>query len=507
MRIITTVGVSLLENNEKQFIRYHSELMDHNAFDLNEQLKYQDIKEKAQKIKEASFYNFDGCAEISSLRRIIKELPAKHEKIAVYLLASDTILSAGVAVFIKSWFGLQRVKEGFASRNIEVHFPDIDQKGFEDPHGQIVKNLRIDDRATYNQGFDNLIETIGKILPELKSHGHVDNCIFNITSGYKAIVPIMSTLGHLAGIPLQYLFDERKTSYQQEVIEMAPLPIVGINWILIDACKPFLNQHPIWKSTEGHVSTISDHPNAKAVVKKLAALGLLRQLAGNQYCLSVLGLILSKFRNLGGERGDQMEYIFFHYFSQGEKADEPANPVNRYQAIGGLSHNVYFKESDFSFSFLDIQQVNTIELGDIDLYLRSIDDKELFLCEVKSRTFFRKEAKDIKYYKQLLARKRYYQQKLDDPAFKFERVQVALLVYEFQFEGFEQSILEDQDLNETLLNYKDYEEQLLVPNDQQLDIRVFTAQCPIGLKKKLHLSANYTNFFKTPTFNWEEKTK
>jgi hypothetical protein len=75
------------------------------------------------------------------------------------------------------------------------------------------------------------------------------------------------------------------------------------------------------------------------------------------------------------------------------------------------------------------------------------------------------------------------------------------LVYEFQFEGFEQAILEDQELKECLQLYEAYDKKR--PTEQGLNLQLLAAQCPIQLKQAQNLSANYTNFFKTPTFNWE----
>ena len=129
-------------------------------------------------------------AEIESIVKIQQEV---GQKIQVYLIATDTVLSRLASEIIAS-----SLKQYF-SPNIEVYFnPEID----------VINNLRIDDFDRFRQGLVKLSDRFYQIAGNKLAANQSEDIILNITGGYKGIVPFLSLLGQINQTSIQYIFED-----------------------------------------------------------------------------------------------------------------------------------------------------------------------------------------------------------------------------------------------------------------------------------------------------------
>jgi len=197
-KVIALVGTSIFENYMKE-----------NGIDIYDTLKVksfrefegwkEDIDDLQENVSEWAKEKVDASAEIKSLLKIKEEL--KQDKLSVYLLASDTILSPLAAEIIKEWFN---EKEGF-----EIYF--------EKKYGKdVIEGLQVKNGKNFeDKGLMNLFERIEEI-----TGGNTKNIIFNITGGYKAVVPFLTFYAQIYEVPAYYIFEN-----EDELIKLPQLPI------------------------------------------------------------------------------------------------------------------------------------------------------------------------------------------------------------------------------------------------------------------------------------------
>ena len=122
----------------------------------------------------------------------------------VYLLTTDTVLPRLAATIMEQYFRAKPRKR--------LSIKEI----------VIIKNLQVADASRFkNIGLGKLIRQIDTI-----SAGDYTNLVFNITGGYKAVIPYLTLMAQAHRIPAYYVFEEAK---EKQLLEI-PLAPVEIDW-------------------------------------------------------------------------------------------------------------------------------------------------------------------------------------------------------------------------------------------------------------------------------------
>ena len=199
MRIITTVGTSLITNSLVDCDALEDQIFDLKLFEPGSNLE-RAIQQKENEL--LNFLNNNGTsAEIDSLKKIDPEGTAE-----IYLLCTETVPSYICGRVIRNYLSPANVvlKE--------------------------IAGLQIKDAKKFeNEGFFNLVEAVTSIS---KDYAGVK---LNISGGYKALIPPLTLLAQLERIPLYYLYEG-----SDELIETGSLPI-DFDWVVIEKYGSFLN--------------------------------------------------------------------------------------------------------------------------------------------------------------------------------------------------------------------------------------------------------------------------
>ncbi|WP_242826028.1 putative CRISPR-associated protein [Desulfurispora thermophila] len=155
----------------------------------------------------------EASAEITSLWKIKQET---GQDIAASLIATDTILSRLAAEII------EKVLQG----QFKVFF---------EPVLDVIPGLQVKDRKKFEKtGLVELLERIEKIIFS-RAGGDYGQVGLNITGGYKAVIPYLTILGQVKGIPLYYIFERT-----DELIKLPQAPL-SINWSMFEKYSHVLN--------------------------------------------------------------------------------------------------------------------------------------------------------------------------------------------------------------------------------------------------------------------------
>jgi len=260
-KIITIVGISIFENNDVDFTQIKGQSL----------LEYENYIDEIEEIKQ-EIKNFDS-AEIT--------VAEKYKNEEIVLIASDTLESIVAAEIIKDFLEKEEIKVRFEKS--EEH---------------IIKDLNIDNKENFTKGINNLIDVIfNQITNDKKIVLKPDEIIFNITGGYKGIIPYFSTIAQIFDYEIVYTFEDKSKS--NELIEIKPLPI-EIDRGLLEIYYPYLDNQ----------SLITDD-----IKEKLLNLGLY---SDNQ--LTPLGkIVLLTVKNTPLSKdvfGHFIEYKVYEYFVQ-----------------------------------------------------------------------------------------------------------------------------------------------------------------------------------------------
>ncbi|MBT1247057.1 MULTISPECIES: putative CRISPR-associated protein [unclassified Thermosipho (in: thermotogales)] len=184
-KVISMVGTSIITNvleEEEGLYNYYDELKDKSYSD------WEYYERKIRKIKDGVLEylkddeNFEkASAEIESILEISKKYKDENKK--VYLLTTDTILSYLSAEIIKTIF-----EEYVENSDIEIKI-------------HLVKSLNVNEN--FVEGLNNLIEKIENI-----AGGYYENLIFNITGGYKGIIPYLTIMAVVNECEIYYIHEE-----------------------------------------------------------------------------------------------------------------------------------------------------------------------------------------------------------------------------------------------------------------------------------------------------------
>jgi len=196
--IITTVGTSVFTNYQEEHEDINDKIEDLKSKPYNE---WKNCKDDTKSIKKTIHRwltsNNKSSAEIKS----ISELKKKYGKVSVQLIATDTILSVLAADILKEYF-MQENQE-----NVEVIF---------DKDNNVIIGLQVENKDRFVKvGLITLIERLNSLMGT-----SYEDMIFNITGGYKALIPYMTIMGQIYNIPICYIFEET-----DELIEIPQAPV------------------------------------------------------------------------------------------------------------------------------------------------------------------------------------------------------------------------------------------------------------------------------------------
>lgn len=247
MKIITTVGTSLFTNYTKGEVK--DSFINDDYQDIGDALKelekvpsseYSDQRYYPQirtiksvietkwikgivkkndywEIKEGEF-NLDASAEIKSLVKITSQIKQNYK---IYLLYSDSVLSQLAAEILKENLPT------LLKQDIKIHC-------------DLIENLVVDSFEKFNIGLINLVKKIREIFKNefnlqvnntftIETKQKIsDEFIFNISGGYKAVIPFLTILAQLYNIESKYIFEE-----SDEVITIPHINI-GIDELFIE---------------------------------------------------------------------------------------------------------------------------------------------------------------------------------------------------------------------------------------------------------------------------------
>lgn len=198
-KVITTVGTSIISNYMESggkklgsYEKYLNESFENWEEDYSKSIK-KILKYWMKKIDEE-----DISAEIKSLIKIKKEEDCDLD---VYLITTDTVASNICAQLIADYF------EDKKADRIEVKYDSVKDN---------IKSLQVENRKKFVQeGLPNLINRIREI-----ANNYYDNVIFNITGGYKGVIPYLTIMAAVNGSSIKYIFEE-----SNELITIPSLPL------------------------------------------------------------------------------------------------------------------------------------------------------------------------------------------------------------------------------------------------------------------------------------------
>lgn len=210
-KVITTVGTSLFQN----YFRANSEAK--NYFDKLKNKSATDSWEEYSglghigKLKQAVWKVIKNSgdpsisAETQSLFKIKSFI---KEDLTVFLIATDTILSRLAAEILMEWY--------------QAHYSDWEINFSSQPGHDLIKGLQVQNLSLYKrEGFPNLISRIRKIAND---GVYWDDIAFNLTGGYKGIIPVLTTIAQVERVPCYYLFQEDDESHP-DLIEIPAVPL------------------------------------------------------------------------------------------------------------------------------------------------------------------------------------------------------------------------------------------------------------------------------------------
>lgn len=217
-KVITPVGLSLFTNffkqNSSQSLKDDFDEFRGDTNHLYTADEYEKYKDDLQTLKNAVF-NFavnqeQAAAEISSL---VKIQALVKDDLEISLLSTDTILSFLAATILKDVF-----IEKYSQQSPSMEVKQI----------KAVNGLRVEKRKTFEQ--DGVVGLINAI--DRESEGYYGNMVFNMTGGYKAIIPYLTIMAQINNVPLYYTFEE--TEHVKEELLRIPQAPIDIKWELFE---------------------------------------------------------------------------------------------------------------------------------------------------------------------------------------------------------------------------------------------------------------------------------
>lgn len=206
-QVITTVGLSLFTN----YLKQNDDIKD-KYDDLNQPNmavskwveNNKDIESIRKTVQEWAKGKSDVSAEIKSLIKLSNNY--KQEGLNIYFVATDTILSKLAAEIIQS-----TLKEQYPNWVIQEKI-------------EVIEGLAVhsNDLKSIHSGYQELIKYLNSVTFE--------GVIYNISGGYKALIPIMTLIASVKKVNLCYIYED-----SNKLIEIPPFPFEYD----VSICGPF----------------------------------------------------------------------------------------------------------------------------------------------------------------------------------------------------------------------------------------------------------------------------
>lgn len=458
MKIITTVGTSILFNWSKGDTKRYKDCR--GTFDLDtwEDIKSSDIYKLVPHWAIQTGQN--ASAEIASIIGIQAE---RKEPLDIVLLCTDTLESYLAAHCVKLFFESDVLGEN--KGNFSIAEPIR------------IENLLVSSKDVFEKGLLNLFGSISTI-----SNGDWNKVGFNITGGYKAIIPHITILAQIFKLPIYYIFEENEQQ-NYELLKVPQIP-VSFDWLEVEPVLDFLKDEfkqdattvklfdllgkgyviekkdsydltktvlgaDAWRSKKIDFSDMTKLSLFNAIYKKLLNNGLI-----NHDCnLTPIGKLIQqqKEKRPAGKDflGHTMELFIESYFNQATRHEslQHYSVQEKYDITGSYS-------IDLSNGNISINK-KEIKIGDIDVHLFNNTTNTPVICEVKAFSAMSDYTKEIEtkddYLFQLKARILKY---LEDK--KCNSIEILLLIYEFQLAGNEKCLkekIQSYENTSTILNH------------------------------------------------------
>ena len=216
--IISTVGTSLFANyiewsendiKNRQSINKELKAIETLAaaaeYSFSQKQAFDSIKASVENWLNSDSEKKDYSAEISSIKKFVEEKNLSKDDFQLYFIATDTALSKLAMELIMNYF-----KEKFGTKDVVS--------------GKVAEGLRLNNKDAYeSEGFNNLL----RIIDEIKMQGN-ERLVFNISGGYKGIIPYMTIYAQLIKANIFYLYEDAS-----DIIEIPNLPMsLKINYCM-----------------------------------------------------------------------------------------------------------------------------------------------------------------------------------------------------------------------------------------------------------------------------------
>ncbi len=204
--VITTVGTSIFtnyfeENKDKNTVKNYYDSIEGKPYS-----QYQEYENDINDLRKAIINHIE--ENKSNLKKLSAELKSlilltekEEEKLNVYLLATDSILSP---------LACEIIKQTIDTSN------DLNMKIIYNNKTEVINDLQVLDDSNLKNGLSNLIRRINDI-----SQGYYQNVIMNITGGYKGIIPYLTIISSINKCKIIYTFENERNS----LINIPVLPI------------------------------------------------------------------------------------------------------------------------------------------------------------------------------------------------------------------------------------------------------------------------------------------
>ncbi|HHH50262.1 MAG TPA: hypothetical protein ENK52_04710 [Saprospiraceae bacterium] len=246
-------------------------------------------------------FNTQASAEIQSIQSIQNNSKWKHIVFDLHLITTDTLLSNLSAEMIQYYF-----------QNNKYHIDNI--------FIQKIEGLQVHHQIRFQTlGFQHLVNYL---LEKHQEDGV--KALINVTGGYKAIIPVLSIVGQLLGIPLVYNYETT-----DELLVIQPMPL-GFDWTYMELYRYFLSdlESKIIVRKDGSqtkervfdLNKLADTKLKNFFLKEMYSIGFMEHFENTSYYKSsFLGNLLNRhieksYPIAAQNFGLPLEFLFYEHF-------------------------------------------------------------------------------------------------------------------------------------------------------------------------------------------------